>query len=147
VHIRPDGKDRVSPGSIHLVQGDVAAPPLEAEVFPAVVALSLLDTVPDPLFALGQLDALLAPGGLLLLGTPYSWDGSVTPPQQWWSAPGHTGAQWVRTTLAGGNPVLPHFRYEMLEEADRVPWAMPGHGRLVYRFFLDLLLARKGQTG
>jgi SAM-dependent methyltransferase len=143
VKVRSEAEDRAASGSIHLVQGDIAAPPFEAEVFPAVIALSLLDTVPDPLFAFGQLDALLASGGLLLLGTPYSWDGGVTPPGEWWSGSEQTGAQWVRSTLAGANPVLPHIRYEVLEEADRVPWAVPGHGRLVYRFFLDLLLARK----
>ncbi|MBM3790532.1 MAG: class I SAM-dependent methyltransferase, partial [Acidobacteria bacterium] len=56
--------------AICFVQGDIHAPPLEAEAFSVVSALSFLDAVADPIFALGQLDALLAPGGLLVIGTP-----------------------------------------------------------------------------
>jgi SAM-dependent methyltransferase len=129
--------------SLHFVQGDVAAPPLEAEAFPLVMALSLLDTVWDPLFALSQLDALLAPGGLLLLGTPYSWSPLVTPPSAWWSKRDSSGAATLRLALEGHHPALPHLQYELLSEEDRMVWAVPGHGRLVFRFFLDLILARK----
>jgi SAM-dependent methyltransferase len=130
-------------GRIFLVQGDVLAPPLEAEAFPLVAAFSLLDTVSDPLFAFGQLDALLAPGGLLLLGTPYSWDPRVTSPREWWSKMDTTGAANVRALLAGRHPVLPYLRYEILKEADRLIWSVPGHDRLVFRFLLDVVLARK----
>ena len=132
-----------SDSGVWFLQGDIFDPPLQAEVFPAVVALSLLDSVADPLFVLGQLDALLAPGGLMLLGTPYSWDSRVTPPQAWWSHPDATGGGMLRAALSGRLPALPHLRYELLEELDRVPWAIPGHARLVHRYFLDLVLARK----
>ncbi len=134
---------RALEGRLHLLQGDVLSPPLEAEAFPAVVALSLLDSVPDPLVALGQLDALLAPGGLLLVGTPYSWDARATPPGEWWSDAGRAGGETLRGALAGRHPALPHLRYALLEEEGRAAWSLPGHGRLVHRFFLDLVLARK----
>ncbi len=139
---RPPLADQ-GPATIHLVQGDLLDPPFEAETFSAVLAVSLLDTVPEPFVALGQLDALLAPGGLLLLATPYAWDARVTPPAGWLCGPGASGAGTVRALLAGGHPALPHLRYEVLRESRRLPWAVPGHDRLVFRYFLDVLLARK----
>ena len=135
-------RSRPPASSIHFVLGDVLSPPLEAEAFPLVVAMSLLDTVVDPIFALGQLDALLSPGGLLLIGTPYSWDARVTPPGEWWSTSAMTGAEALRAALSGRNNVLPHLSYEILEQID-LPWAVPGHSRLMFRFVLDVLLARK----
>lgn len=128
---------------IFLVQGDVLAPPLEAEAFPAVLALSILDTVSDPIFAIGQLDALLAPGGLLIVGTPYSWDPSVTSPREWWSTAASTGAGTMRALLAGRHPVLPHLSYDILHEADPLTWSVPCHDRLIFRFSLDVVMARK----
>lgn len=126
----------------HLVQGDLVAPPLEAEAFPLVCALSLIDTVPDPLFALGQLDALTAPGGLLLLGAPWHWEAAVTHPDAWWSTPGSTADEVLRAALRGAHPTLPHLRYEILEEA-RESWTLPGHARVAHRYTVELLLARK----
>jgi len=143
VHIAVPAASETPAERIHLLQGDILDPPLQAEAFPVVVALSLLDSVADPLFALGQLDALVAPGGLLVLGTPYSWDSRVTAAADWWSGPERTGAETLRAALGGGHPALPHLRYTILQQAERAPWAVPGHGRLVYRFFLDLVLARK----
>jgi SAM-dependent methyltransferase len=139
---------RVSPverpaGPVALVLGDAMAPPFLAESFPVVAAMSLLDTVPDPLFVLGQLDALVAPGGLLLIATPYSWEPGITPPERWWSTPETTGAAFLVDALEGRRPELPHLRYERLEEDDNLPWGLPGHGRLVHRFGLHAVLARK----
>jgi len=131
------------PAKVFLVQGDVLDPPFLAETFPVVVAVSLLDAVPDPTVALGQLDALLAPGGLLLAATPYSWDARVTHPQEWWSQPRISGGDFFRSTLAGRNPALPHLAFEIVEQADAVPWTLPGHGRLMHRYVLDVVLARK----
>jgi SAM-dependent methyltransferase len=132
-------------GPVRFVQGDILAPPFPAESFAAVVAVSLLDTVHDPLVALGQLDALLAPGGLLLLATPWQWEPTVTPPDSWFATASSGSGEYLRTALAGQNPVLPHLSYELLAECD-LPWALPGHRRLVHRYSLDTVLARKGRA-
>jgi SAM-dependent methyltransferase len=129
--------------AISLVQGDVMNPPFEAGAFTFVLALSLLDTVPEPFIALGQLDALLAPGGLLFLAQPYHWEAQATPASEWWTAAGITGAEVLRRTLLGQNLLLPHLSYEILEEADDLCWALPASRRLVHRFFMHALLARK----
>jgi SAM-dependent methyltransferase len=126
-----------------LVQGDIVSPPFEAEVFPLVSAISLLDAVPDPFFALGQLDALLCAGGILLLATPYHWEIGVTTAESWFGDRGVDCGEIVRAALKGRHPRLPHLNYEILEEELRLPWALPGHRRLVHRYFLDVILARK----
>ena len=128
---------------LHFVQGDILSPPFEAEVFPLVSAVSLLDTVTDPIFALGQLDALVCPGGLLLLATPYHWEPGATSPENWLSTMEHSATETIRIALAGGHACLPHLDYEILEEEPFLPWVLPSHGRLVHRFFLDVILARK----
>ena len=131
---KPAWADRV-----RFVHGDVMAPPFEAEAFPLVAACSLLDTVSDPLMCLGQLDALLAPGGLLLLCTPYRWDARVTPTERWWD----DGARVVRQLLAGEHPELPHLGYDLIEHHPRLSWVLPGDDRLSHRYLLDSVLARK----
>ena len=137
----------VAPGTpqapIQLVQGDIVAPPFDACAFPLVAALSLLDTVPDPVVALGQLDALVAPGGLLLLGAPYQWEPHVTPPALWWSDGGSTGPEALRRALSGGLPELPYLAYEVVAEATDLPWSLVSFRRLVHRYSLDVVLARK----
>jgi SAM-dependent methyltransferase len=129
--------------AIRLVQGDVMDPPFEAGAFTFVLALSLLDTVAEPFIALGQLDALLAPGGLLFLAQPYHWEVQATPARAWWTTTGVTGAEVLRRTLLGQNLWLPHFSYEILEEVDDLCWALPASRRLVHRYFMHALLARK----
>jgi SAM-dependent methyltransferase len=138
--IRPPG---TAPGPVRFLAADVAAPPFEAEGFPLVSALSVLDVMPDPILCLGQADALVAPGGLLLLAQPWQWEPEVTPPAAWWSGPDATGPETLRTLLEGRSPVLPHLGYEILEEADGIPWWLPGHSRLLHRYSLHAVLARK----
>ena len=120
-----------------LVQGDIVSPPFEAEVFPLVIAASLLDSVPDPWFVLGQLDALACHGGLLLLATPYHWEPGITVAKDW------INGDMLRDALRGRGPSLPHLNYEIVQEEPRLPWALAGHLRLVHRYYLDVILARK----
>jgi SAM-dependent methyltransferase/uncharacterized protein YbaR (Trm112 family) len=131
------------PLPIAWIQGDIADPPFVAEQFSVIVALSLLDTVPDPRFALGQLDALLAPGGTLVLGTPYQWQTAVTAPQLWLGGAEVSSEEALRTALRGGDRRLPHLRYDILEERERLAWTLPGDQRVVYRYFLHMVRARK----
>ncbi len=65
------------------VLADALDPPFEAHSFGAVVATNLLDSCRDPALLLGQMDALLRPGGTLLVTSPLAWDPGVTPPAAW----------------------------------------------------------------
>ena len=61
---------------------DVAALPI-AGPCDAAVALNLLDCVADPVQLLAGMAALLAPGGVLLLATPFDWSLRATPFEGW----------------------------------------------------------------
>ena len=65
---------------------DALEPPLPGAAFDAVVALNLLDSCRDPALLLQQMDALLAPGGVLVLASPFAWDAAITPPAAWLDA-------------------------------------------------------------
>lgn len=64
---------------IQVVCADAVDPPFAPKVFNLVVAIDLLESVAEPVRLLRVLDRLLMPGGLLLLGTSFSWDPKVTP--------------------------------------------------------------------
>ena len=130
-------------GLRHFVQADVTALPFAPGTFPLIATMSLIDVVPAPLRMLRDLDALLAPGGLLLIATPYHWQPHTTPPENWWSTGDSTGPSTLRIALMGGHPALPRLNYDILESIPDLPWGLPGHRRFVYRYFLDGLLARK----
>ena len=59
---------------------DIVDPPFAAETFGCLVLANVLDSCRDPWILLQQANALLRPGGRLLLSTPFAWDDSVTPP-------------------------------------------------------------------
>jgi SAM-dependent methyltransferase len=66
----------------HRVLGDSLDPPLVGGSFDNVLLLGAVDSVRDPWLLLAQADALLAPGGRLLVATPFAWLDEVTPPQK-----------------------------------------------------------------
>lgn len=61
------------------VVADALAPPFAPGGFASVVALNLLDSCRAPLALLQALDAQLAPGGALLLASPFAYEDQVTP--------------------------------------------------------------------
>lgn len=58
---------------------DAHDPPFLAESFDHVLLLNLLDSCREPYLVLQQADALLAPGGTLLISCAFAWQDSVTP--------------------------------------------------------------------
>jgi hypothetical protein len=92
----------------------------------------VIDSLPDPVAGLAALDRLVAPGGLLLVASPFHWEPAVTPPDRWWSSP--------EGVLADA---LGERGYTMVEVADALDWAIPSHARLVHRYALHAVLARK----
>ena len=63
------------------VVADALAPPFAPGAFASVVALNLLDSCRDPRALLLALDAQLAPGGALLLASPFAYEDAITPIQ------------------------------------------------------------------
>src|SRR5262245_61425802 len=71
------GDRRVAAGRRLLGCGDALDPPLVPGVFGRVVALNLIDSVASPRGLLSVLDGLCAPGGELIVTSPYAWQSSV----------------------------------------------------------------------
>ena len=65
------------------VLADALDPPFPGASFDAVLAINLLDSCRDPSLLLQQADALLAPGGTLVLASPFHWQEAVTPRTRW----------------------------------------------------------------
>lgn len=100
---------------VTFILGDALNPPLPAEGFDAVVCLNVLDNVRVPSTLIGQIDALLKPGGVVLLATPYAWDSLHT--EDGARIGGASGRPF------GGNP--PDELVRLLRgDAPGIPWAL-----------------------
>jgi len=120
------------PDSIEWICGDLFNPPLRAEAFDLVSLISVLDTVPEPRFALGQACALIRPGGYLILAQPETWDAATTPTDKW-LADGRIG--WE--TVLGEFGMKPEFWIS------DCPWTVQRTPRQLFQYSLRGCLARK----
>ncbi len=79
------------------VCADLASPPFAAGSFDAVVLANVLDSSREPALVLAQADALLRPGGTLILTCAFAFSEEVTPVEGWFEEDlllaGLTGAQ------------------------------------------------------
>ena len=99
--------------------------PFPDHAFCTVVALNLIDRVPDPARALEEAARVVAPGGTLLVGSPYTWLPGFTPKERWLGGflrdgVAVHGADAVRAQLA------PAFRFH---REVRMPFFIPHHAR------------------
>ena len=67
-------------------QGDAMDLFLKSSQFDVVLAANLLCRLSNPLFFLEQIHTLVAPGGQLILTSPYSWSEEFTPKNAWLGA-------------------------------------------------------------
>ncbi|MEO3811639.1 methyltransferase domain-containing protein [Sphaerisporangium sp. B11E5] len=79
--------------------------------FDAAVLSNVLDRVSDPLVCLRQFtdsDALLRPGGLLMIACPWSWYPEFSPPEAWLGSAGDcvTSEQALKNFLSGHMELL-----------------------------------------
>ena len=93
--------------------------------FATVVALNLVDRVPDPSRALDELSRVTAPGGTLLVGSPYTWLDSFTPRSRWLGGFARDGAP-VRGAAAVRAYLASNF--EFVRE-DQLPFFIAHHAR------------------
>ncbi len=133
---------------VSVVVGSALDPPLHAGVADVVMAINLVDNVPEPINLLGQLDAIAKPGALLLLASPFSWQDAITAPGEQLGGgtiPGFVALgspAALRAVLRGETPFLPWLDYEILE-AREARWSLRDHARAVFTYDVHLLAARK----
>jgi SAM-dependent methyltransferase len=105
--------------------GDAADPPFLPASFDAVVLPNLLDSTTNPALVLAQADALLRPGGQLVVTCAYAFHDDITSPDRRFTPAELTAA------LDGRAP-LQNFRldHHVVEEKDPLPWPIALSDRL-----------------
>ncbi len=117
---------------VRWICADILDPPLVPESFDRVVSLNTLDSVSDPSVAVSVIQRLCAPGGEVIVGSPFAWQSHLTPDDE---RPEGDPVAWLLACFGEGWTVL---------ETREIPWWLPRDGRssLTYRSFV--LRARKG---
>lgn len=132
--------------NVTCIVGDALDPPIRSEAADVVLAANLVDSIHDPLTLLGQLDAILAPGGLLVLASPFDWHDHITPPELQLGGglldPDADGPEMVSRILAGETPWLPHLRHEVIAEDD-VEWRVRTSDRSTTDYLVRIITTRK----
>lgn len=127
----------------------VLAPPVRDGAADIVLALNLLDNVAAPIEALARLDAMLKPGGLLIIGSPFAWRDDITPVEAQlgggtvpaMAAMGSPAS--LKAILAGETPLLPTLRHEVLATSE-VSWRLRDHARCEIHYEVHMIATRKG---
>jgi SAM-dependent methyltransferase/uncharacterized protein YbaR (Trm112 family) len=128
---------------------DAAALPFAAGTIGLVAALNLLDCVPEPSLVLAELARLLAPGGDLLLATPYDWSTRATQPAQWIGghsqrAPhGGGGEDFLRALLTRDGHARAVSGLSLRGETPRFAWQTRLHDRSAVHYASHLLALRR----
>ena len=141
----------VNPHHVLPMAADATDPPFRGGRAPLVTAYNLLDNVGDPLLLLRQAHALLAPGGALVLASPYDWTDRCTPLAL---RPGASirvdaagepdPAQALRDLLTGRLPALvPGVSLTIEAETAALPWLLQRHDRSWHLFLSHYLEARR----
>lgn len=142
--VAPDGAERVDFWAC-----DALALPFAPGLADVVAALNLLDCVPSPRDLLAGMAAALAPGGALLLATPYDWAAHATPPAAWIgghsqrAADGGAAEPFLRALLTEGAHPQSVAGLATVGEAARFPWQTRLHDRSFVGYAAHLLALRK----
>jgi SAM-dependent methyltransferase len=118
--------------------GDALDPPFEAGRFDNVLLCNVLDSCRDPRVLLAQADALLRPGGGMLITCAWAWHEEVT------LVAARITPEQLRLALAGDRRALGltlQYTVEALE--DPVIWRLRAGPRTVHEHSVMLLALRK----
>jgi SAM-dependent methyltransferase len=122
------------------VCGDALDPPLAPGSFDRVVALNLLDAVPSPPRLLQVIDGLCAPGGEIVIATPYAWQSAIVADEHRLGA--HDPAAELRRRLTEGVDL--EARYAVSDE-DELPWSLRRDARSATVYRVHWLRAHKSR--
>ncbi|XP_072110758.1 uncharacterized protein [Mobula birostris] len=95
-------------------QGDACNFPEDLGTFDCVLAGNLICRLPDPFAFLHRLPGLVAPGGILVITSPYTWREEFTPKSLWLGGYKDNTGKEVRGFDTLKQVVSPHF--ELLSE-------------------------------
>lgn len=129
----------IATANVTLICGDALDPPLIPALYQRVVALNLLDSVRTPRQLLSVVDALCAPGGELILTSPYSWQSSYVDDDQRIGADDPAAA--LVDLLECGRGLESTYR---IEEATELPWTLRRDSRSAATYCIHYIRARKG---
>jgi SAM-dependent methyltransferase/uncharacterized protein YbaR (Trm112 family) len=118
----------IAASNVELICGNALDPPLVPGAFDRVVAINLLDSIGNPQQLLAVLDGLCAPGGELVIASPYSYQSSIL------GEHAAIGPAELRARLAG--------RYRIEDAAD-LPWMLRRDARSALTYQIDYVRARK----
>ena len=121
------------------VCADAMDPPFLAESFDVVVLANLLDACADPGLVLAQADALLRPGGALVVTCAYAFQAAVTPRAAWFGAEALADAL-LRGAPLGRHAIAPHVP---AGPPERHAWPIHVSPRTRHVHDVDLWLTRK----
>jgi SAM-dependent methyltransferase len=131
--------DRTVPAARRLlVCGDALDPPLVPGMFDRVVALNLLDSVSSPRQLLSVIDGLCAPGGEVIVSSPYAWMSSVMAETE--RLGGLDPARDLAAIFQNGAGLGARYRIE--DEAE-LPWTLRRDARSCATYSIHYLRARK----
>jgi uncharacterized protein YbaR (Trm112 family)/SAM-dependent methyltransferase len=135
-HVAP-GDLAVAAGRTTLVCSDALDPPLVPGAYDRVVAINVLDSVASPGQLLAVMDGLCAPGGELVLASPFAWQSTVMADAERLGGtdPAGTLAAMLRDGAIGA-------RYRIEDEAD-LPWTLRRDGRSAFVYRTGYVRARK----
>lgn len=131
------------PDNVVFMVADAMDPPFAARAFDLVAGLNIIDNVPVPLTLLGQMDALLGPGGRLVLGSPYEWNTANTEFGEWLESADMDSAEMVVKILTGRLFPQTGMSYAIQAEHEAVPWVLRQHDRLTSLFRVHMVAAEK----
>ena len=129
------------PENVLFLLADAHNPPFRMDTFDSISALNVIDSVPYPLTLLGQADAMLKPGGKLLLSSPYCRDENSSPEcLETEDTPPH---EYILQLLTGKRVPDTGFNYKILREKTGIPWRLRKHDALLFTYTVDLIAAKK----
>lgn len=120
------------------VVGDALDPPLAPAAFGRVVAFNLIDSLRSPSGLLSVVDGLCAPGGELLLSSPFAWNSQIVDEAE--RPGGDDPAGWLRARLTTGEGLSAAYT---IEDEDELPWSLRRDDRSVTTYRTCYLRARK----
>jgi SAM-dependent methyltransferase/uncharacterized protein YbaR (Trm112 family) len=141
-HYRPAtimaGDRAVAADRLTWICGDALDPPLLPVQYDRVVAFNLLDSVRRPRQLLSVLDGLCAPGGEILLSSPYAWQTGIVDENA--RLGGDDPAAEIADIFREGRDL--GARYEVEDQAE-LPWTLRKDARSAVSYRVHYLRVRK----